>query len=107
MTDTAPEPDRLEGAPHPRLTPALFGQEAAERVFLDAVAGGRMHHGWLLVGPRGVGKATLAWRIARFLLARPAEAAAGLPGLGEYRPVRSDHDDHHREVDHEPDTGSE
>ena len=37
--------------------------------FLDAFNTGRLHHAWLVTGPRGVGKATLAWRIARFLLA--------------------------------------
>jgi DNA polymerase-3 subunit delta' len=64
-----PEPDRVEGAPHPRETPRLYGQGAAETEFLDAFRQDRLHHGWLLTGPRGVGKATLAWRIARFLLA--------------------------------------
>ena len=67
--DAPPEPDRVEGAPHPRETARLIGQEVAETAFLDAFAGGRLHHAWLLTGPRGVGKATLAWRIARFLLA--------------------------------------
>ncbi len=79
--DTLPELDRCEGAPHPRHTERLFGQEAAEAAFLSAFAGGRLHHGWLLTGPRGVGKATLAWRIARFLLSQPAPGAdAGLFG---------------------------
>ena len=68
-----PEPDRVEGAPHPRETPHLFGQEAAEAAFLAAFNAGRMHHAWLLTGPEGLGKATLAWRIARFLLAAPAD----------------------------------
>jgi DNA polymerase-3 subunit delta' len=68
-----PEPDRAEGAPHPRETPRLFGQGRAEAAFLDAYTAGRLHHGWLLTGPRGVGKATLAWRIARFLLATPED----------------------------------
>jgi DNA polymerase-3 subunit delta' len=63
------EPDRLEGAPHPRETPALYGQAEAEAGFLAALAGGRPHHAWLITGPRGVGKATLAWRIARHLIA--------------------------------------
>ncbi len=67
-----PEPDRVDGAPHPRETQNLFGQKAAEAAFLEAFTSGRMHHGWLITGPRGVGKATLAWRIARFLLAQPA-----------------------------------
>jgi len=64
-----PEADRLEDAPHPRTTVALYGQEAAERAFLAALASGRPHHGWMIAGPRGVGKATLAWRIARHMLA--------------------------------------
>lgn len=68
-----PEPDRIEGAPHPRETPHLFGHDSAEAAFLSAFNGGRMHHGWLITGPRGVGKATLAWRLARFLLAAPAD----------------------------------
>ncbi|MFQ5624843.1 MAG: DNA polymerase III subunit delta', partial [Paracoccaceae bacterium] len=79
-TCTAPESDRVEGAPHPRETVHLFGQDAAERAFLETFAGNRMHHAWLITGPRGVGKATLAWRIARFLLAQPGAAGAGLFG---------------------------
>lgn len=71
-----PEPDRVDGAPHPRRTGVLFGQDAAEREFLDTWRGGRLHHGWLLAGPRGVGKATLAWRMARALI---AEEQAGAP----------------------------
>ncbi|MGP3697776.1 DNA polymerase III subunit delta' [Rhodobacter sp. NSM] len=70
--DDIPEPDRVEGAPHPRETRALFGHERAEAEFLDAFRSGRLHHGWLITGPLGVGKATLAWRIARFLLATPS-----------------------------------
>ena len=69
-----PEADRTGGAPHPRRTVELFGQDAAEDALLSAFASGRMHHAWLLTGPRGVGKATLAWRVARFLAAQPAEA---------------------------------
>ncbi|SFI36325.1 DNA polymerase III subunit delta' [Jannaschia pohangensis] len=86
-----PEPDRLGDAPHPRMTEQLFGQEAAEAAFLDAWTTGRLHHGWLLTGPRGVGKATLAWRIARFLLTDPAAGAdtldppAGHPALPRIR----------------------
>lgn len=68
-----PEPDRIEGAPHPRDTVLLFGHDAAEATFLSAFNSGRLHHGWLISGPRGVGKATLAWRIARFLLDAPVD----------------------------------
>lgn len=66
-----PEPDVIEGAPHPRATARLLGQGAAEATFLQAFNAGRLHHGWLISGPKGVGKATLAWRLARFLLATP------------------------------------
>lgn len=72
--DALPEPDRIEGAPHPRETAQLFGQARAEADFLDAYNTGRLHSGWLITGPRGVGKATLAWKIARFLL---SEAPTG------------------------------
>jgi DNA polymerase-3 subunit delta' len=72
MSDEIPEPDRIAGARHPRETPHLIGQERAETAFLDAWQSGKLHHAWMLTGPRGVGKATLAWRIARFLLATPA-----------------------------------
>ncbi len=75
-----PNPDQIEGAPHPRETLRLIGQSAAEQAFLDARNSGRLHHGWLITGPRGVGKATLAWRIARFLLATPADEGGGLFG---------------------------
>ncbi|WP_425052352.1 DNA polymerase III subunit delta' [Psychromarinibacter sp. S121] len=80
MTDPVPEADRAHGAPHPRETRRLIGQEAAEASFLDAFTSGRMHHAWLITGPRGVGKATLAWRIARFLLATPVQQDDGLFG---------------------------
>lgn len=71
MSDETPAPDQIEGAPHPRDTAELIGQDAAQSAFLDAFNAGKLHHAWLLTGPRGVGKATLAWRIARFLLATP------------------------------------
>ena len=79
-----PESDRIEGAPHPRETLQLIGQQAAETGLLTAMKGGRLHHGWLLTGPRGIGKATLAWRIARYLLALPE---AALPGLLDESPL--------------------
>jgi DNA polymerase-3 subunit delta' len=55
--------------PHPRETTVLSGHEDAEAGLLDAFRSGRMPHAWLIGGPRGIGKATLAWRVARFVLA--------------------------------------
>ena len=62
-------PDRLEGFSSPREVDRLFGHAAAEREFADALSSGRMHHAWLIVGPEGIGKATLAYRLARSVLA--------------------------------------
>lgn len=70
-----PEADRLDGFLHPRATPRLYGHERAEEALRTAFASGRMHHGWLLAGPEGIGKATLAYRFARHALADAAERA--------------------------------
>ena len=78
MSDLAPASDQVAGAPHPRETSQLFGQDRAEATFLQAHTAGRLHHGWLLTGPRGIGKATLAWRIARFLLSTPIDDGPAL-----------------------------
>ena len=56
---------------HPRETQQLFGHAEAERILLEAYRSGRIPHAWLIGGPRGIGKATLAYRMARFVLARP------------------------------------
>ncbi|MEM7631774.1 MAG: DNA polymerase III subunit delta' [Pseudomonadota bacterium] len=80
MADETPDPTRVPGAPHPRETETLIGQDAAQTAFLDAFTTGRLHHAWLLTGPRGVGKATLAWRLARFLLATPDPDAGDMFG---------------------------
>ncbi|MEQ9518718.1 MAG: DNA polymerase III subunit delta' [Parvibaculum sp.] len=79
-----PEPDRLGEFRHPRETQTLYGHEEAERLFFDAFMANRLHHAWLITGPKGIGKATLSYRIAKFLLTFPdAEAAAalGMDGL--------------------------
>jgi DNA polymerase-3 subunit delta' len=71
--ETVPEADRLGDFPHPRATLELCGHTAAERTLAQAFAGGRLHHAWLLAGRTGIGKATLAYRMARHVLARPEE----------------------------------
>lgn len=65
------EPDRFRDLPHPREMLACHGLAAQEQALLDAFRGGRMHHGWLFTGPEGVGKAVMAYRLARFILANP------------------------------------
>jgi len=75
----------------PRENTALLGHEAAERSLRDAVRSGRMHHAWLISGKPGIGKATLAYRFARWLLAgAPNNHPNGLsvdPGLTVVRRV--------------------
>lgn len=61
----------------PRANPNFFGHEEAEAGLVDACRSGRLHHSLLISGPKGVGKATLAYRLARFLLRR---SPPDLPG---------------------------
>lgn len=65
------EHDRLDEAPHPRETYHIIGHKAAEQTLLDAYRSGRMHHAWIIGGEEGIGKATLAYRLARFMFAHP------------------------------------
>jgi len=55
--------------PHPRETLSLFGHREAELALLNAYRSGRIPHAWLIGGAQGIGKATLAYRMARFVLA--------------------------------------
>lgn len=71
--EASPEVDRQEGVPHPRETEALFGHGAAEVSLAEAIGSERGHHAWLIAGPAGIGKATLAYRAAKFALAEPGE----------------------------------
>jgi DNA polymerase-3 subunit delta' len=85
----------------PRENPQLLGHEAAEAALLGAYRSGRLPHAWLLSGPRGIGKATLAFRFARYVLAgkggeggglfaaAPASSLAVAPGDPVFRRVAS------------------
>ena len=73
--DAPPESDAFPGAPHPRFAERLIGHAAAEAAMLSAYREGRLAHAWLIGGPEGIGKATLAWRFARFALANPDPSA--------------------------------
>jgi DNA polymerase-3 subunit delta' len=63
------EADRFLEYPHPREMLDLVGHREAEQEFLASWQSGRLHHAWLISGDEGIGKATLAYRIARFMLA--------------------------------------
>lgn len=67
--------------PSPRVNPDLVGHAEAERHLAQAFASGKLAHAWLIAGPRGVGKATLAFRFARHVLKRStADQGPGLFG---------------------------
>jgi DNA polymerase-3 subunit delta' len=72
LSEAPEEADRLAGAPHPRDTRHLYGHAEAERAVLAAWAQRRLPHAILIGGPEGIGKATLAYRLARFVLASGA-----------------------------------
>lgn len=75
----APEADALEGFLHPRKQRLLFGHAAEAASLAQTVRDRRLHHGLIITGPKGVGKATLAWRLARALLAlRPKDISDDL-----------------------------
>ena len=85
--DDIPAADRIAGYPHPRDTTQIFGQDPAVNAFLTAWGRGRLHHAWLLRGPSGVGKATLAYRIARALIAQPSDGNRTLDPVDSAAPT--------------------
>src|SRR3546814_2809394 len=66
---------------------AMIGHQDAETAFLEAWQGGRIHHAWLLAGPRGMGKGAFAERVARFLVTH------GRSGEGQATPLDDRGDD--------------
>jgi DNA polymerase-3 subunit delta' len=65
--------------PEPRANPLFRGHAAAVAALHHAASSARLHHGWLLTGPPGIGKATLAFRFARWLLAGATTADLAVP----------------------------
>lgn len=70
--EVVPEP------PHPRQTMDFFGHAEAEQALLENYRSGRAAHAWLIGGPAGIGKATLAYRMARFVLAHRNPGASAV-----------------------------
>src|SRR3546814_18670567 len=112
--------------PRSTCTDTLFPFTTLFRSFVEAWAGGRLHHAWLLAGPQGMGKAAFAARAARFLVthgrggegqtvplddsgdaAAERLAAAGTPPaiLALQPPVKDKGHDSARNTNHEPGGG--
>ena len=69
--------DTMDDIPLARENAYFTGHDAAESTFLDAWSSGRLAHAWLICGPRGIGKATLAYRMARYALSQGHDEKAG------------------------------
>ncbi len=74
-----------EGLQPPRLSTLCLGHEMVEAALMPQIASGRVPHAMIFAGPEGIGKATFAYRLARYILARgtggdEAESGGGLFG---------------------------
>jgi len=79
--DEIAEPDRFAGTPHPKDQFSFVGHQDGEKAFIEGFVSGRTHHAWLIGGQPGIGKATLAYRVVRYLLAYGAIPPQGSEGL--------------------------
>ena len=75
---SARDKPEIDDDAHPRRTSDLFGHSDGEQALLAAYRSGRIPHAWLIAGAPGIGKATLAYRMARFVLAHPDPATASV-----------------------------
>ena len=79
--------------PDPKEAVSVFGHDRAQREFLAAYRSGRVHHAWLISGPSGIGKATLAWRLVKLMLyayARPDAVGPECPDSASVLDVPAD-----------------
>lgn len=67
----------------PKSNPNLYGHEAVEAMLLADMKSGRLHHAYMFCGPKGIGKATLAYRFARYLLKNDAVSATAMEAIKE------------------------
>ena len=78
-----PMSDKIVGVPHPKLAQKLIGHSTQKLYFLSSYISEKLPQCWLLTGDKGVGKATFAWMIAKFLLTtnqRPDDIKVDLNG---------------------------
>ncbi len=83
-----PQADRASGCPHPRDVYDLLGHKDAEQRIAAQITSGRLHHALLINGPKGVGKATFAYRIIRHVLGGAPQTNGHLD-VPEHDPIAS------------------
>ena len=83
--EAPPESDRFGDAPHPRETRELYGHDRAQAQLLEAYRANRLPQAWIIGGREGIGKATLAWQFARFLLAHPDPTSSAVAQAQDLR----------------------
>ena len=79
--EAPPEADCLDGFPHPRHTRTVIGHDLIQQMLVERVRSAKLHHGWLINGPEGIGKATLAYAFTRYLLASTSERDVSAIGM--------------------------
>nr|WP_250893733.1 DNA polymerase III subunit delta' [Croceibacterium selenioxidans] len=82
----------------------MAGHEEPWREWRSATAGPRLHHGWILAGPRGLGKATFALQAARELVAEPgtAQPVGSHPDIIQLEPLPATSDDEKKREEGKP-----
>ncbi|MDA8799797.1 DNA polymerase III subunit delta' [Amylibacter sp.] len=86
-----PEADRQIGTNHPRHTQIIYGHHSPQLDFLDAYKTERLHHAWMITGSRGIGKATLGYKIAKFILSQNQSISDINQDLKDTLDIQSDH----------------
>lgn len=59
--------EEIEKEEEVKLTKNLLSHSKEEEEFYKAYKSGKLHHSWLICGNKGIGKATLCYRIARYI----------------------------------------
>lgn len=72
-----PLSDCVAGALHPVSSGSYYGHKAEIQILEQSLCSGRFHHGWIFSGPLGIGKATLAYHLARVLLGQTRDGQTG------------------------------
>lgn len=80
--ENAADPAAFDGLPEPRQARECFGHEAVEADLLGRLNSGRFPHALIFSGLEGIGKATMAFRLARYLLKKD-DGQAALFGAAE------------------------